>query len=280
MTYSDFRVSQRTFQSTEGAIKYIDKGKGDVILLLHGVPTSGWLYRQMIDKLAQNHRVIVPDMLGFGSSDSPKGYETYSEVKHAERLLNLMNFLQIEKWTHVFHDAGGLWTWELFKIDPHRIKKLVVLNTIIYEAGFKPPIRFKKGFLARLVMWSYRNGFTTNSMLSGLFKSGITKNTLEKEDLEGYKTPLLEGKTNAMYYFFTRTCNTLPKYKDTLQKIELPVAVVWGKNDSFLKWEPQKEQVIASLNISEENIHLLDAKHFIQEEQPEYIARLIIEFLQ
>lgn len=280
MTYQDFRAVQKTFPSNEGKIKYIDKGEGEVLMLLHGVPTSGWLYRKMIDKLAQNYRVIVPDMLGFGNSDSPKGYEIYSEEKHAARLLGLMNFLNIEKWTHVFHDAGGLWTWEIFKKEPHRVKKLVILNTIIYETGFEPPIRFKKGLLARIVMWSYRNGFTTNGMLSGLFKSGMTKNTLEKSDLEGYKTPLLEGKTNAMYYFFTQTCNTLSNYKEVLQKIELPVAVIWGEHDSFLKWQPQKEEVIADLNILEENIHLLDAKHFIQEEQPEQIVEYILKFVR
>ncbi len=112
----------------------------------------------MIDELEKTHRVIVPDMLGFGSSDSPKGYDIYSEARHAERLLALMNHLEIKNWTHVMHDAGGLWTWELLKNDPNRINKLIVLNTIIYEDGFKPPIRFKKGFIARTAMWSYRNG--------------------------------------------------------------------------------------------------------------------------
>lgn len=54
-----------------------------------------------------------------------------------------------------------------------------------------------------------------------------------------------------MYYFFTQTCNTLANYKEVLQKIESPVAVIWGEDDSFLKWKPQKEEVIADLNISE-----------------------------
>ena len=279
MTYQDFRASQKQFQSIDGGIKYIDKGEGDVIVLLHGIPTSGWLYRKMIDTLAQNHRVIVPDMLGFGNSASPKGYEIYSEENHAARLLALMDSLQIERWTHVFHDAGGLWTWELFKKAPNRIKKLVVLNTIIYDKGFKPPIRFKKGLIADFVMWTYRNGLTTGIMLGGLFKSGMTKNTLEKSDLEGYKTPLLEGKTNGMYHFFTQTCQALPNYKEVLQKINLPTIVIWGENDSFLKWEPQKEEVKSDLNISTQNIHLLDAKHFIQEEQPEQISAYILEFL-
>lgn len=62
MTYQDFRAQQSSFQSNDGTIKYIDQGQGPVILLLHGVPTSGWLYRHMIDQLAKTNRVIAPDV--------------------------------------------------------------------------------------------------------------------------------------------------------------------------------------------------------------------------
>ena len=191
MTYTEFKSQQKQFKTPEGNLHYIDKGKGDVIVLLHGIPTSGWLYRHMIDELSKNYRVIAPDMLGFGSSDSPKGYDIYNETNHALRLLQLMDGLKIENWTHVMHDAGGLWTWELFSKSPNRIKKLIVLNTIIYKEGFTPPIRFSPGFIAKTAMWGYRNGITTNMMLKGLFKSGMTENTLNKLDIEGYKLSLI-----------------------------------------------------------------------------------------
>ena len=280
MTYQDFRAQQSSFQSSDGVIKYIDQGQGPVIVLLHGIPTSGWLYRHMIAELAKTHRVIAPDMLGFGSSESPKGYAIYSEENHAKRLLALMDSLEIASWNHVMHDAGGLWTWALIKQQPGRISNLVVLNTIIYEEGFNPPIRFDEGFLARTAMLAYRNGITTNTMLQGLFKAGMTENTLNKNDVEGYKTPLLEGKTKAMYYFFTQTCNLLPDISEAVKNINIPVAVIWGENDAFLSWEPQKTKVINALRISEENIHILDAKHFIQEEKPEEISGLILAFLE
>lgn len=279
ITYDGFRQNQKSFDTSDGAIAYIDQGTGDdVILLLHGVPTSGWLYRKMIDLLvAQGYRVIAPDMLGFGSSDSPKGYEIYSEKNHAKRMIALMDSLNIKSWTHVTHDAGGLWTWELIKKDPSRIKKLVLLNTIIYEEGFNPPVRFKKGLIARTAMWGYRNGITTNTMLKSLFKSGMMENDLNEVDIEGYKTPMKEGKTRAMYYFFTQTCNDLPDYHPMIQKVTIPTAVIWGKHDSFLLLEPQAEKLKKDLNIKEENFHTIDAKHFIQEEKPEEIVRLILE---
>ena len=89
--YSDFIHSQKKWLSPDGAISYIDKGEGTPILLLHGVPTSGWLYRKMIDPLVANgFRVIVPDMLGCGTSDSPKGYEIYDKKEHAKRIFCLL----------------------------------------------------------------------------------------------------------------------------------------------------------------------------------------------
>ncbi len=280
ITYTQFRNDQSSFSSIEGTIKYIDKGKGEVILLLHGIPTSGWLYRNMIDELAKTNRVIVPDMLGFGSSDSPKGYEIYSEENHGRRILALMDSLNIEKWTHVMHDAGGLWTWELLKQESHRFKNLVILNTIIYEEGFQPPIRFKKGFTARIAMWSYRNKITTNMMLRGLLKSGLIEHNLNKTDIEGYKIPLKEGKTRGMYYFFTQTCNELPNYSEVLSQFKRPVTIIWGEEDEFLLWQSQANRVKSDLNISEENIHLLKAKHFIQEEEPQEIIKIILQSLK
>jgi pimeloyl-ACP methyl ester carboxylesterase len=164
--------------------------------------------------------------------------------------------------------------------DPTKVDKLVILNTIILEDGFDPPIRFKPGFMAKTAMWSYRNGFTTNAMLKGLFNSGLKENNLNKEDINGYKTPLKEGKTRGMYYFFTQTCNALPDYRPMIRKLDIPATVIWGKEDSFLLWEPQKAELEQDFNLSASDEHILDAKHFIQEEKPEEIVRLILEFLK
>lgn len=281
MHYNTFTKLQHHFKSEDGDIAYLDKGKGPVLVLLHGVPTSSWLYRHMIDSLAAGgYRVIAPDMLGYGNSDSPKTYELYHPQEHAKRLVALMDYLKIQHWTQVFHDAGGLWTWELMKIAPERVDKLVVLNTIIYPTGFQPPIRFKKGFFARLAMSLYSNGVTTNTMLKALFKDGLMENNLTRADYEGYKKPLLRGQTDGMYNFFSSTCNNLPDYSDTIKQIDKPVMLIWGKYDKFLVIDKMREDVIRDLKIEDENIHMLEAKHFIQEEKPNEINQLILDFMK
>jgi len=278
--YTQFRKQQHALKSADGVIKYIDQGKGAVILLLHGVPTSSWLYRKMINELAMNYRVIAPDMLGFGSSDSPPGYDIYEPVEHAKRLLGLMDSLEIKNWTHVFHDAGGLWTWELIKAASSRISNLIILNTIIYKEGFNPPIKLKKGLLTKFIMMLYRNGISTDSMLKGLFNGGLMENNLTKEELQGYKKPLIEGKTKSLYHFFSKTCQELPNYEDVIKNIDIPKLLIWGKHDSFLVFDKMKEKAIHDLQLEKSNIHMLDAKHFIQEEKPQIINRLILDFLK
>lgn len=280
LTYKEFRTQQHNFKSSDGSIKYIDKGTGKVLVLLHGVPTSGWLYRNFIDTLATKYRVIVPDMLGYGSSDSPKDYTIYSEANHAKRLIELMDFLEISTWSQVVHDAGGLWTWELIKKEPSRIESLVILNSIINEEGFNPPIRFKPGIFAKMTMWSYRNGLTSNMMFSKLFNNGMTNNTLNKIDVKGYKKPITDGKTHAMYYFFTQTCNNLPEYNYHFENLNIPIKVIWGVNDDFLLWQPQQKRVMEEFSINESHVSLLDAKHFIQEEKRDVIIDLLFRFLK
>ena len=279
ITYEKFRTEQKSFTSEDGTLKYIDTGEGPVIVLLHGVPTSGWLYRKMIAPLVKSgYRVIVPDMLGYGSSDSPEGYEIYDNQNHAKRLIALMDSLQVTNWNHVMHDAGGLWTWEVFQQAPGRIEKLALLNTIVYEEGFHPPVTFKPGFIAKTAMWMYSNGITTNMLLKKLFQKGLSKNTLNEPDVEGYKVPLREKKTKGMYYFFTQTCNEFPDYSTTFEEIDIPVSVIWGIHDDMLQWSPQQEKIIKSFSIPEENIHLLSEKHFIQETKSKEITKHLISF--
>jgi len=278
--YTEFRSTQKTFSSTDGDMKYIDRGKGPVILLLHGVPSSSWLYRKMIDGLVDGgYRIIAPDMLGFGNSSNPQGYEIYNGENHGRRLLELMDHLKIDSWSHVMHDAGGLWTWEMLSQDPKRVDNLIVFNSIIYEDGFKPPMRMKPGLFAKIAMWGYRNGITTKTLLNKLMKMGLNEDNLTSEDMEGYKKPLKEGKTKAMYYFFTQTCNALPEYSSVLTSLDIPAMIVWGQNDEMLVWDDQSEQVKTDLKISDDNVHIIDAKHFIQEEKPDEINALILKFL-
>ena len=170
-TYEDHIGRLKYFDAPDGKLAYVDEGNGPVVLLVHGVPTSSWLYRKIIPQLTNNGlRVIAPDLLGYGQSDKPEGYDIYDEVEQGARLLLLMKHIGVQRWTHVCHDAGGLWTWEMLHRDKKGVEKLVLLNTIIYESGFHPPIRFEPGLKAKMYSKLYENALTGPLMAKATLK--------------------------------------------------------------------------------------------------------------
>lgn len=278
--YEQFTADQKFYRSKEGVIKYIDKGEGPVVVLLHGMPTSGWLFRKMMYTIiAGGNRVIIPDMLGFGNSDSPEGYEIYDEDHHAKRLLALMEHLEIESWSQVVHDAGGLWTWELLKQAPDKINKLVLLNSVVFSKGFYPPMCYKPGNAAKSNMWALSTGIKTNKFLKDLFDNGLQQNDLNEIDLEGYRKPLLDKKTNGMYYYYTTTCADLPDYTETFEKLNIPAIAIWGIHDTMTQWTPQQYSIIDAFKLKETDIFLMDEKHFLPEAKPREVAYKILDFL-
>ena len=281
--YQLYRKSLSYVQVEGGRMAYLDAGKGDqVILLVHGVPTNSWLYVKVVNELvSKGYRVIVPDLLGYGASDKPDGYEVYNHQKQAKRLLSLMDSLKVKRWTHVCHDVGGLWTWELLRMVPERVNKLVILNTIMYTEGFDPPMRFKKNGWAKFYTWLYKSKWGSKLMMNATLKNGLSSSTeVSKKRKEGYWLPMQEGGNKAIYYFFTQTCHHMPDNRDLFKSLKMPTTVIWGSDDPMLKWSPQSDLVKESLGVIDEDVHVLEgAKHFIQEERPDFIAQKIADFI-
>lgn len=282
-SYEQYIKHLAYFDTEDGRIAYFDQGQGPCIVLLHGVPTSSWLYRKIIPiLLKQGYRVVAPDMLGYGQSDKPGAYALYAENRMGQRLLNLMDFIGIESWSHVFHDGGGLWTWELLALDKSRIEHLFMLNTIVYQKGFNPPLKFGQGIFAKLFTRLYSlSEFTQLMTLNPTFKNGIkNKSVINANMLEGYKKPLLQNGHHALYYFFSQTKNQLKDYCKLHRSLKIALTVIWGKHDDILVWKEITDQVKSNFGILDDDIHLLDAKHFVQEEQPQKISEIILKKLK
>jgi len=270
------------FNSEGQKIAYVDEGNGPVILLLHGVPTSSWLYRKMIPLLSlQGYRVIAPDMLGYGHSDKPDSMESYFPENMGVLILKLMDFLTIQTWTHVFHDGGGLWTWEMLKQDSTKVSNLIMLNTIVYQSGFKPPIKLEEGFIAKQFTKLYCSNLGQRLALDGTFKNGITnKDVITSEMLGGYRAPFGGKFSTALYYFFTRTCDAITDYSELHRSLNIPTTVIWGKDDDMLVWKNVEQEMKDNFKDNLKGVHLLEAKHFIQEEKPEEIVGIILNVLK
>lgn len=281
----EHRLSQKKRNSSLGQISYVDAGEGPVVLLVHGVPTSSWLYRNIIHNLIKDgFRVIAPDLLGFGNSDKPDDSEAYAFDKQARRILDLMDSLNIENWTHVLHDAGGPWTWELILEAPHRINSLIILNTIAFKNGFKPPIEFRReSFFGKLYANLYRNRLVCKMMITGTLKNGTTKKKFSKEETEGYTLPMEEGTNKALYHFFTSFASIyerLPQYQKALSELNIPSLIIWGEKDKILVGKNQVPQIVNALKTPPKNVYFLkEGTHYIQEDEPNKLSKLIALFI-
>ena len=105
-------------------VHYLDEGPrdGDIVLLMHGEPSWSYLYRKMIPILvAAGHRVIAPDLVGFGKSDKPTEMTDYSYSRHVQWMAELLfDHLSIRKTTFFGQDWGGLVGLRLVAAEPER----------------------------------------------------------------------------------------------------------------------------------------------------------------
>lgn len=295
--YKEHRQQQKLFHTVAGVIAYTDNGPhrqaaNQVIVLIHGVPTSSWMYRKVIEDLSKDFRVIAVDLLGYGSSAKPAFIHSsdlslvnpdsaYSNDAQADYISDLLQALDVKNYSLLFHDMGGLVAWRLLnrsiKNDDVAIDHLFVLNTIIGKPGFAHP-KLKKGMMAKQFAKSYANRFSSAALVNSTFRNmGLTDDyKLSQEECLGYVIPLKEGSDSALYSFFTGLDHTLfanlARDIDALANYRGTVDVIWGARDKVLKVE-QLGALEERLADSQLTLQILDEhSHFIAEENPLLVA--------
>jgi pimeloyl-ACP methyl ester carboxylesterase len=110
---------------------YVDEGSktAETIICLHGEPTWGYIYRNFIPQLSDKYRIVVPDMMGFGKSETPQNKE-YTLKTHVENLDNLIKYLDLKNITFVGQDWGGPITGAYAIRNLDRVKGFILINTL------------------------------------------------------------------------------------------------------------------------------------------------------
>ncbi len=125
---------QSRFLETGGhRLHYVDEGKGEPLLLLHGNPTWSFYYRNLIREFSPSFRCVAPDHIGCGLSDKPPDYP-YRLSQHIDNLEALADHLGLEDITLAVHDWGGAIGFGLAARRPGRIKRLILFNTAAFRS--------------------------------------------------------------------------------------------------------------------------------------------------
>lgn len=256
-------------------LAYLDEGNGPPVLLIHGIPTSSLLWRDIIPALAKTHRVIAPDMLNYGKSDKPDNADV-SIAAQARLLIGVLDALGIRRADVVSHDIGGGVAQIIAVRHPERVKKLVLSNAVCFDSWpipeFKPlqePGAEDKMSLKAFI-----------EMLRGFLPQGVRRpESLSPAAVEIIMEPWSsEDGKRALFRNFRRLN---PEYTqaiaDELKYLDHNTLILWGREDPFQK--PAYAERLRSTIPNAKLIWIDDAAHWIMEEKPVEVAAALKAFL-
>jgi haloalkane dehalogenase len=267
---------QQTLDVDGLTVAYVDQGEGPPLLLLHGWPTSSFLYRDITAVLARNHRVVVPDLPGFGASSKPVDRQ-YSLALFASVLDALVDRLGLDDLGLVVHDLGGPIGvhWALHR--PKRVSRLVILNTLLYPE-FDPSVL---EFFTTLMDENTRGKLVSDDGLREILRVGVSDpDSLSAEALEGIAAPFKTSDDRRALAAAGIGLNpdAFADIARLLPSLAIPVLGLYGTDDRIL---PDVAETFARVqrDIPHAEIEgLPGAGHFLQEEVPGVIATRLERF--
>ncbi len=258
---------------------YVDEGRGEVILCLHGEPTWSFLYRKMIPPLAEGHRVVAPDFFGFGKSDKFTERRQYSFQMHRDSLAAFLDRLGLDGITLVCQDWGGLIGLRLVGEMPERFARLVLMNTALGTG--EPP---GPGFMA----WREYMARNPDLDVAALLERALVQDACRTpEILAAYAAPYPDRAYKEGAHAFPMLVPIAPDdpgaaesrhAREVLSRWTRPCLLMFSDKDPVLGVAAGRvfEKLIPSAGTM---IVIRDAGHFLQEDKGEELARHILGFL-
>lgn len=281
------------FHTSDGRLHYVDEGPRDgrPIVMVHGNPTWGYLYRNFIPPLvAAGYRCIVPDHLGFGRSDKPDQPELYQIPKHAKRLEALLESLDLRDVTLVPQDWGGPIGFYWAGRHPERIRSLCVMNTIAHRPPRKVPLP--------LPLHLFRTPGIGEVMVKGLhafvriflFNAGVTHTERLTDDVKAaYLAPHPNWSSRTSILVFPREIPAGPegRVSDYLGEVEAgltnlkdrPTMIAWAMKDIAFTPDILDDLWLKSFP-NARVMRIPDAGHYLQEDAHERIVPELLDFLK
>ena len=261
-----------------------EAGNGPPALLLHGWPQHWYCWRGVIPGLAARHRVICPDLRGFGWSEAPPG--SYAKAELASDILGLLDALELDQVDLLAHDWGG-WIGFILCLDhPERFAHYLVLNM----PSPWPEAPSPAGLLAVIRLW-YQVVLATpwlgetllrrTSFVERLITAGaVHPQAWSQADLDAFadvlRAPARATASKHLYRtFLTRELLPYLRGERNGQRLTVPTLMLHGTRDLAIdhrrlgQWESHADQM--SLELRE------DAGHFIAEELPEVVCERALD---
>jgi pimeloyl-ACP methyl ester carboxylesterase len=288
MELDAFSLAKRFIHVAEARVSYRDEGTGPAVVLLHGCPFSSFVWRNILPALAAGNRVLAPDLLGLGDTETPPGAD-WSLPAQASFVISWLDELGLDRVAVVGHDHGGAVAQLLAAQRPERTDRLVLCNVEAYDnwpsADERPFITATQlPIVGRMVLWAW----SRPALLRWALRTGhavADRNVLTGELARGYVRANLSDPHKR-----AKTCRFLAGQIDPannqatsdavdgLRRYESPTMLLWGGNDPHFGplWA---ERLAADIPGVERVEILADAGHLLMEDQPERVTGSLTQFL-
>jgi pimeloyl-ACP methyl ester carboxylesterase len=271
-------------------IKIFYREAGDaaapVVLLLHGFPTSSFMFRELIPRLADEYRVLAPDLPGFGFTEVPatRNY-TYSFEALARTIESFTEALGLNRYAIYIFDYGAPTGLRLAMRHPERVTAIISQNGNAYEEGlgdawgpirkyWSEPTEANRDVLRQNVLtfdttrWQYTHGVADPETVA---PEGYTLDIALMER-PGNKEIQLD-----LFLDYASNVELYPKFQEYFRNSKPPLLAIWGKNDPF--FIPAGAEAFRKDN-PKAQVRFLDTGHFALETDAVEIADAIREFLE
>ena len=269
---------------------YIDEGRGDPVVLLHGNPAWGFLYRAFVEPLvAAGRRVIVPDMVGFGLSEKPVREQAHTLDGHIANLTGLLRQLDVQNATMVCHDWGGPTGLGFALSNRERVRALVIMSTWAWPL---PPAEFH----TRIFPWRMMHAPLVGPYLlgrhnalagRGMYLSVVDRKKFRNTAQSVYESVLPDPGSRLLTWTWPRwipldhTARAMQRFEwleRELRKSNFPALLVWGREDEVFDYKTFATR-FKELLPHAEGPELVTGRHFLQEDSGAEIAAKINGFL-
>jgi haloalkane dehalogenase len=270
----------RTLTLDDGTtLGYREMGSGPPVLLLHGWPTSSYLWRAVMPALAEHNRVLALDLPGFGASDKPTGVSYDFDLFEAA-IDGFLDAVGVSGPIGIAgHDLGGPIAVHWLLSRPERVSRLALLNTLLYPEFSEAVVEF----VTELLTPDLRAHRVSDAGLAEVMHQGITDPSLVTDDLLAavvapFATP--EAREALADAGIGLAPDGFTEIAAGLSAIDVPVRVVYGEDDDLL---PDVADTMTRLtkDLPQTEVTPLPGKgHFVPEQAPTEVAALLAAFFR
>lgn len=272
MHWRQYQEMQKVVEVGDRFISYAEVGSGPALVLLHGMPTWGYLFHRLLPALERGRRVLVPDLPGFGFSDRSDRFDR-SLSSQAERLSAWMQAVGVERASIVGHDIGGGVALRLAVQHPERVDRLGLIDTVSYDSW---PAELLHAFGAPSTVNRLSSRAATALLAKALREELIAP---DEELIAGLLAPYATevGKMSLVRDAAALDANETMELVPLLPSLQSPALIVWGENDR-LQPAHFARRLAWDLPVSRLAV-LPEAGHFCLIDKPAAVAAQLQAFL-